>query len=196
MRIHLTEDHDSRYAVAFAALAECKAAGTVAGHVGFKTLSIHRGGPGFAYALEIQLEAVTRDRGRRMGNSGSYGPGEEYAATYDEWGFFLAALYRMDPAARCAPNFKRDIAHYYDAEDFHEKTGRTYDASYPDAIQEGLDRGYSLSAADDYSFRSGRDQIGRRGAGRVHRDSHKSRYATEAPRTPEFLRELHTGKRF
>ena len=198
MRIHLTEDHDSRYAIAFAALAECKAAGTVAGHVGFKTLSIHRGGPGFAYALEIQLEATLRDRGRRAGNSGSYGSMQDgiYAATYDEWGFFLATLYRMDPAARCAPNFKRDTASYYDAEDFHHQTGRTYDASYPDAIQEGLDRGYPLSAADEYSHRSGRDQIGRRGAGRVHSDTHNSRYATEAPRTPEFLRELHTGKRF
>lgn len=99
MRIHFTETHENPAAIAYAALTECQAAGTVAGHVGFKTLTEHHGGPGFAYALEIQLEALTRDRGRRAGNSGSYGAGENYAATYDEWGFFLAALYRMDEGA-------------------------------------------------------------------------------------------------
>lgn len=191
MRIHFTKNHENPAAIAVAALNECQAAGTVAEHVGFKTLTEHRGGPGFAYALEIQLEATDRDRGRRAGNSGSYGAMQPYydgyAATYDEWGFFLAALYRMDEGARCAPNFKRGTAHYYDADDFHDKTGRTYDPAYVD---------YVGQYGDDFMYRSGRNQIGRRGAGRVHYDSSATRWAKEDPRDAAWLRDLHAGKVF
>jgi hypothetical protein len=185
MRIHFTQtDPNNPLDIAYAALIECQKAGTVAGHVGFKTLTVHRGGQGFAYALEIQLEGMTRDRGRRLS---SYGAGDNYTATYDEWGFFLAALYRMDEGARCAPNFKRDYAVYYDASDFHEKTGRTYDPAYPDYVERH---------GDDYGYRTGRALIGRRGAGRVHYDSSATRWAKEDPRTADFLRKLHAGEVF
>ena len=157
MRIHFTNSTIDPMGTAVNALNECKAAGTVAGHVGFKTLTVHRGGEGFAYALEIQLEGIARDRGRRLGNGWRNGIDDNYTATYDEWGFFLAALYRMDEGARCAPNFKRDYAAYYDAADFHDKTGRTYDPAYPDYVERH---------GDDYGYRIGRNQIGRRGAGR------------------------------
>ena len=195
MRIHFTQtDPNNPLDIAYAALIECQKAGTVAGHVGFKTLTVHRGGAGFAYALEIQLEGMTRDRGRRFGNSGSYGAmspwaegREVYTATYDEWGFFLAALYRMDEGARCAPNFKRDYAAYYDAADFHDKTGRTYDPAYPDYVERH---------GDDYGYRTGRALIGRRGAGRVHYDSSATRWAKEDERTADFLRDLHAGRIF
>lgn len=191
MRIHFTKNHENPAAIAYAALNECQAAGTVAEHVGFKTLTVHRGGPGFAYALEIQLEASERDRGRRAGNSGSYGAMnaayDGYAATYDEWGFFLAALYRMDEGARCAPNFKRNYAAYYDAADFHEKTGRTYDPAYPDYVER---------YGDDYGYRSGKNLKGRRGAGRVHYDSSATRWAKLDERTADFLRDLHAGRTF
>ena len=110
-----------------------------------------------------------------------------YAATYDEWGFFLAALYRMDEGARCAPNFKRDYAAYYDAADFHDKTGRTYDPAYPDYVERH---------GDDYGYRTGRALKGRRGAGRVHYDSSATRWATEDERTAEYLRDLHAGRIF
>ncbi len=187
MRIHFTENHENPAAIAYAALTECQTAGTVAGHVGFKTLTVHRGGEGFAYALEIQLEGIARDRGRRLGNSGSYGAGDNYTATYDEWGFFLAALYRMDEGARCAPNFKRDYAAYYDASDFHEKTGRTYDPTYID---------YVGQYGDDYGYRQGRGYKGRRGAGRVHYDSSATRWAKEDPRDAAWLRDFQAGKVF
>ncbi len=191
MRIHFTEAHEQPAAIAYAALTECQTAGTVAGHVGFKTLTVHRGGPGFAYALEIQLEGMTCDRGRRLGNSGSYGAMrpeyDGYAATYDEWGFFLAALYRMDEGARVAPNFKHDIAVYYDASDFHEKTGRTYDPSYPDHVER---------YGDDYGYRSGRGYKGRRGYGRVHYDSSATRWAKEDPRDAAWLRDFQAGRVF
>ncbi len=194
MRIHFTEAHDHPESIAVTALRECQAAGTVAGHVGFKILTVHRGGPGFAYALEIQLEATTRDRGRRWQQSSSYGAMspwsqgyEVYTATYDEWGFFLAALYRMDEGARCAPNFKRDIATYYDAADFHEKTGRTYDPTYID---------YVGQYGDDYCYRAGKNQIGRRGAGRIHYNWGEIRWAKEDPRDAAWLRDFQAGRIF
>lgn len=195
MRIHFTDTphRPDPFEIASAALAECRQAGTIAEHVGFKVLNLHRGGPGFAYALEIQLEASKRDRGRRAGNSGSYGAMQAeydgYAATYDEWGFFLAAMYRMDQGMRVAPNFKQDTARYYDAEDFHYKTGRTYDATYPDYVERH---------GDIFPYISGRRQIGRRGAGRVGADSSRAHvmYATLDPRTADFLRDLHAGRTF
>lgn len=194
MRIHFAKaaDNDPRD-IARGALIECMEAGTIAKHVGFKVLSVHRGGPGFAYALEIQLEAQQRDRGRRAGNSGSYGAMQPeydgYAATYDEWGFFLAAMYRHDPDMRVMPNFKRDYAAYYDAEDFHYKTGRTYDASYPDYVER---------YGDEFPYKGSRNQIGRRGAGRVHIDASNSlvRYCKEDERSADELRKLHAGETF
>lgn len=195
MRLHFTlplTGH-SAYQLAVDALNECKDAGTIARHVGFKTLTEHRsGGDGFIFALEVQLEASERDRGRRAGNSGSYGASTgwggdgSYAATYDEWGFFLAALYRRDPKMRCAPNFKRDYAQYYDAEDFHHKTGRTYDASYPEHVENN---------GDDFGWIGGRNQIGRRGAGRVHYDSPMhGRYGKADERSADWLRQLQAGE--
>lgn len=94
-----------------AALSEAKAArnpwkgekepGTkIAEHVSLKRLTQHRS-TARANAFEVQLEAAQRDRGRRAGNSGSYGAmrpdADGYAATHDEWGWLLAALYALDP---------------------------------------------------------------------------------------------------
>lgn len=196
MRLHFTlplTGH-SAYQIAVDALNECQDAGTIARHVWFKTITEHRsGGDGFIFALEVQLETSERDRGRRAGNSGSYGASTgwggdgSYTATYDEWGFFLAALYRRDPKMRCAPNFKRDYAQYYDAEDFHHKTGRTYDPAYID---------YVGQYGDDFMYRSGRNQIGRRGAGRVRYDSSATRLAKEDPRDAAWLRDFHAGEVF
>lgn len=42
---------------------------------------------------------------------------EEFAATYDEWGWFLAFLYSVDPDIKCA-------GIYADADDFRRKTSR------------------------------------------------------------------------
>ena len=112
-----------------------------------------------------------------------------YAATYDEWGFFLAAMYRKDSGIRAMPNFKRDTAAYYDAEDFHFKTGHTYDATYPDYVER---------YGDEFPYKGARNQIGRRGAGRVHIDSpnYLVSYCKEDERTAEFLRALHAGETF
>ena len=172
--------------LAIAALKECQAAGTVAPHVRFKMLETkQRRGTGSA--LEVQLEATRRDRGRRSGNSGSYGAMGDgtYAATYDEWGFFLAALYRLAGEDIICGTPKSPT--YSDACDFRFKTGHTYDADYPEYVE---------GWGDYYSYRSGKSQIGRRGAGRTHYDDLRTYYATKDPRTSEFLRQLHAGEVF
>lgn len=162
--------------------------GRIAHHVTFKKLQ-----PGHsrvkAHGFEIQLEASERDSGRRAGNSGSYGamrPEQDgYAATFDEWGWLLAALYAKDPAmivgASGAPT-------YLDAEDFDAQTGLTYNpAKLLDALQTGR--------LDPYPFTQGRSLIGRRGANRL---SAKDGYLSEqrgwpvkfVPRTVEWVREF------
>lgn len=190
MRIHfpsygISENEKSLiHNIARQALQECKDVGTVAKHVSFKVLTSHRrSGPGSA--LEVQLEAAVRDRGRRAGNSGSYGAGNGYAATHDEWGFFLAALYRLAGEDLIVGSGK--FKTYLDASDFHEKTGRTYDPAYID---------YVGKYGDDYLYRDGQKRIGRRGAGRVHYDSTATRYATEDPRTADWLRDFQAGKTY
>ena len=56
---------------------------------------------------------------RRHPNTGTRGADHyEYAATYDEWGWFFARLYAADPTARCWA--------YASAEDFHDKTEGKY----------------------------------------------------------------------
>lgn len=193
MRIHfpsspITSDGWTKHPrdLAYIALNECQQAGTIAKHVTFKALSSHNR-KGTGSALEVQLEASESDRGRRSGNSGSYGAMSNgtYAATYDEWGFFLAALYRHAGSDLICGTPKHPV--YADEEDFHFKTGRTYDPAYVD---------YVGMYGDDYLYRGGRNQMGRRGAGRVHYDNPYTRYTTEDPRTADFLRDLQAGKTF
>lgn len=50
-------------------------------------------------------------------NSGKFG--HEYAASWDQWGIFLAAIYAVDPTAKSWA--------YTDADDFHAKTGHRFD---------------------------------------------------------------------
>jgi hypothetical protein len=68
-------------------------------HVGFEVLTEHRSRKR-ARAFEVKLNTYVKEPGdgRSWRNSGRYGAGAEYAATYDEWGYFLAALFRKDPA--------------------------------------------------------------------------------------------------
>ena len=213
------------------ALAECQKAGTIAEHVNFKTCDIRgRRGPGIA--LEIQLEATRRDRGRRAGNTGRYGARTGYggdglyAATYDEWGFFIAALYRLaretkrntavvrrndgslvgmvdtdrlvGPGEFFCGSAKYKV--YGDANHFHYLTGRTYDPTYPEllerweAITDEPDRNYGK--IDVFRYRSGRNQIGRRGAGRVHVENNGTRWAKLDIRSPEWLRRFQNGEVF
>lgn len=51
-------------------------------------------------------------------NSRRQNGGQDYAATYDEWGYFLAHLFARDPQMTCD--------YYDDAADFQTKTDRRY----------------------------------------------------------------------
>lgn len=108
------------------ALQEQKDLGRIAHHVHFKKLE-QRGSRSHQFAFEVQLEASERDNGRRAGNSGSYGAMrpeyDGYAATYDEWGWLLAALFALDPAMIVGTP-KSPV--YANATDFHDLTAWTY----------------------------------------------------------------------
>lgn len=56
---------------------------------------------------------------RKRPNFGAGG----WAATFDEWGWFLAALFDADPTARCG---SATFPVYADREDFHDRTHGVY----------------------------------------------------------------------
>jgi hypothetical protein len=68
-------------------------------------------------AFDFHLVADQRE-GRRRGNSGHYGAGYDYAATWDEWGIVFARLFALDPEADCYA--------YHGAADYHFKTGNRF----------------------------------------------------------------------
>jgi hypothetical protein len=83
------------------------------------SISIH-GSRKRAFALEVQLRG-DGERHTRRPNSGRIGASSDdsYAATYDDWGYWLAELYRIDP--------EMIVARSYDnADDFHKKTNYKY----------------------------------------------------------------------
>lgn len=65
----------------------------------------------------IQLgtyDNILRDGGKRTRKGGVNDAGRLYAATYQEWGWLIAALFSLEHDAK--------IGHYDNADDFHEKT--------------------------------------------------------------------------
>jgi hypothetical protein len=58
---------------------------------------------------------------RRAKNTGVSGASQIYSATYDEWGWFMAGIFALDPCARWGNSRKHPI--YEDVIDFHRKTG-------------------------------------------------------------------------
>ena len=56
---------------------------------------------------------------RRRPNGGNRGAGDDYAATWDQWGVFLSVLFALDP------NMK--TPYYADADDFHARTSDRFD---------------------------------------------------------------------
>lgn len=179
MRFHtnkLTEDRVRQM------LAQEQVLDRIASHVDFKILATH-GSRTHKRAIEMQLEAGMRDRGRRAGNSGSYGAMrpeyDGYAATYDEWGWLIARMFEADPEM-VAGSVKHP--QYADREDFDEKTAWTYN---PLRLLQRLDQG-----VDPFPFiwgkgaRTKRGYLeGRAGAGR-HRERHGGwGVIVERPRT-------------
>lgn len=68
-----------------------------------------------AQAFEVSLEGLGA-RHTRKKNSGQYGAGVEYAASWDDWGIWLAALYEIDP--------QLNATYYQDREDFYARTAQ------------------------------------------------------------------------
>lgn len=192
MRIH-TNAIPNRLVIIDALKAE-KESGRIASHVSFKTLCEH-GSRSHTHAYEIQLEAAMRDNGRRAGNSGSYGAMrpeyDGYTATYDEWGWLLAALYRLDPDMQVGTGA---YPVYADREDFDFKTAWTYN---PERWLEFVNEWPTFADdRDPFPYVTGQASktkrgylIGRRGANREHIDNnYAARHGKYQPRTVEEVR--------
>lgn len=156
-------------------------AGRIAPSVAFKTLTLHRS-TSHARAFEVQLTSYDKSAGdgRRLGNSGSYGSDDsgDYAATYDEWGWLIGALYALDESAVWGSVARPQ---YADREDFDYRTGLTYN---PAVLLSWLHTDEYGESCDPYPYRSGRAAVGRRGAGRVRYDESRQTitYCTLDPR--------------
>lgn len=193
MRLH--SDKLTAGDLATALMAE-QEAGRIAPHVTFKTYEVHRSSIRKA-AFEVQLEAAYRDNGRRAGNSGSYGAmipeHDGYAATYDEWGWLLAALYAIDPSMVVGTP---KLPIYADHEDFDERTAWTYNPRR--WLEYVLDGPTFADERDPFPIVVGQAartkrgyMIGRRGADRVRLDGRRI-YGPykDRPRTVAEVREF------
>lgn len=160
-------------------------AGRIAPHVTFKVLRGIRSTTGRP-ACEVQLQAAERDRGRRAGNSGSYGAMrpeyDGYAATFDEWGWFLRRLYMQDwgmiVGSPSAPTYSSGL-------DFDFCTGETY---HPLLASHIKDHG------DPFPFRVTRSVIGARGRGRSSYAT--TSWGTRDARTEDWARAFYAGEVF
>lgn len=94
----------------------------IAPHVYFDKLD-GRGSRSRARAFDVHLATATKLKGdgRRWLNTGNEGAGNEYAATYDEWGWLIAEIFERDPEAI--------FGNYKGREDFHRQTHGAYTES-------------------------------------------------------------------
>jgi hypothetical protein len=110
MRIHTDQPRSALY--------ECLPRG-----VDLDGASVH-GSRKRPHAFEVSLVVWDGGKGtshpRRRNFSSSIGK-EGYAATYDEWGYWLAALYELDPMMIAGP--------YKSRSDFHAQTQCAYDTT-------------------------------------------------------------------
>jgi hypothetical protein len=177
MRIHSDKLREQDI---YDALKSEKESGRIADSVHFRVMTVH-GSKSHELGFEVQLEShgQIKGDGRRRGNSGQYGPmgyDDGYAATFDEYGFFLAALFRLDPEMVCG-TVKHPI--YDGVDDYNEKTAETYTLG---ALVEQLDRGY-----DPYPW-AYKVRVGRYGAGRF--DQNRYGVYTYKPRDAAWYRKF------
>jgi hypothetical protein len=111
------------------ALRSAQDAGLVADDIHFVVGPEPHGSRKRAHAYEIQLGTDNKYSGRdlnkngsiknrRPKNTGQYGSSQVYAASYDEWGWFIAGIFAADPDAIFGP--------YDGLEDFVDKTHSAY----------------------------------------------------------------------
>jgi hypothetical protein len=85
---------------------------------------VERGSRTHARAFNVTLTGESR----RMPNGGrsggyQYGADNDHAATWDQWGVFLAAIFDADPNAK--------MTYYKDADDFHWQTDDRFKGGWP-----------------------------------------------------------------
>lgn len=156
-----------------------QAAGRIARTVTFRTLVEH-GSRSHATAIEVQLTSYDKEPGdgRRRGNDGSYGAmADDYAATYDEWGWLIAAVYAQDADAVWG-SVKNP--YYANRFDFDRKTALSYNPAALIALLEAGDTDpYPMVQKGAHGAKSGRV-----GAARLNDEQHDhlaSYWGGEAP---------------
>lgn len=122
MRIHLnTKDHAAAHRAIYVALRTAQREGLVT-PLADTDQEIPCGSRSHRVALDVKLVANGKLEGekRHRPNSGTRGAdGQEvWALTYDEWGYFLAELFRVHPDAKAGP--------YRDEDNFHVQTRDAY----------------------------------------------------------------------
>lgn len=103
MKLH---SNTIRYADVVESMRRAKNAGLVSQDVFFVKCD-HAGSRSRAFAFEIQLGAMDQRSGptnsrhyKNTGHSGAgYGDEKIWAASYDEWGWYIAELFAIDPDA-------------------------------------------------------------------------------------------------
>lgn len=80
------------------------------------------------HAFEVKLTGLSR----RRPNGGNSGAGDDYAATWDQWGVFLGYLYSIDDAMICNGAYVSDA-------DFDYKTAYRFALDYSEPIPFPLD---------------------------------------------------------
>lgn len=106
------------------AMKRAKDRGGVDRLVCFDTLA-PRGSRSRKNGFEVRLEWVgtkVKGDGRRFTNSGNGGASDTYAAFYEEWGWFLAEVFDMDPDAKLDRYEGRDSFHQLTRHAFHYAT--------------------------------------------------------------------------
>lgn len=113
----------------FSALRQAKQQGRVSPDIEFVQFDAEKS-RSRRYGFKIQLGTYDKTSGpsksRRYKNSGQYGADSVYAATYDEWGWFIAALLDMDAEAV--------FGGYRGRDDFNRQTGSKYVALSVEAV--------------------------------------------------------------
>jgi hypothetical protein len=110
----------------------------VAGHCGFETFKRRTGRVNLAQRCWDVL--LFRAGSKRPFASGTRGAGDQGAATWDDYGYFLEALYQVDPAMKV-----RVTANYNGRDHFHRQT---HDAYRPIVTDPATASPYVASEAD------------------------------------------------
>lgn len=98
------------------------------------------------YAFNVKLTGESK----RRPNSGKRGAGDDFAATWDQWGVFIAILFDKDPSIK--------MTHYENRHDFHVMTNNRFlpyngkDAGGHDHVPADLDLYWPADAHGDHRF--------------------------------------------